>query len=172
MEKIVKPKKENWILKHPTGIFVQNAIAGYRCSIHILLTRHLRAGYWRGLPQWADEILILWNVIWDLFILLGGTSLMLFRAKGKQGILLGGILLYHVAAISALAGLTRYRVPLEPIFDDLCWRMVWVLCNVKSQTCTSTPNDSYGKIPNDHPIVFSFQLEKLSQLFYIAGSSF
>ena len=29
--------------------------------------------------------------------------------------LIAGLLLYHVAAISVLAGLTRYRVPLEPL---------------------------------------------------------
>ena len=62
-----------------------------------------------------DEIIIIWNVLWNLFVLIGGSAVMLLQSRGKQGILLGGILLYHIAAISALAGLTRYRVPLEPL---------------------------------------------------------
>jgi hypothetical protein len=82
---------------------------------HSFLTRHLRWGYWRGLPQPFDEFLILWNVLWSFIVIWGGTIGLCAKGRGGRGLLISGILLYHVAAISILAGLTRYRVPLEPL---------------------------------------------------------
>jgi len=82
---------------------------------HSLMTRHLRWGDWRGLPQAVDEILILWQALWSMGVMLLGTVALLARGRGGYGVVTGGILLYHMAAISALAGLTRYRVPLEPL---------------------------------------------------------
>jgi hypothetical protein len=105
-----------WILNNPTEFLSRIPLrTAQMLNPHSFLTRHLRAGYWRGLPQWVDETIIIWNVLWNLFVLIGGSAVMLLQSRGKQGILLGGILLYHIAAISALAGLTRYRVPLEPL---------------------------------------------------------
>ena len=114
---------------------------------HSFLTRHLRWGYWRGLPQLVDEILIVWNVLWNLVVLWVGVTGLCARGRAGRGILIGGILLYHVAAISVLAGLTRYRVPLEPLlmlyaagvlaepkeswamFKNAKWRLaVWGVC--------------------------------------------
>ena len=128
---------KNWILEHPTEFVSRMPLrVAQMLNPHSFLTRHLRAGYWRGIPQWADEIVIVWNVVWNLFVLIGGSTLMLFRAKGQQGILLGGILIYHVAAISALAGLTRYRVPLEPILMIYAggWFGYFVLTNTNTKT--------------------------------------
>ena len=82
---------------------------------HSFLTRHLRMGFWRGIPQWVDETIVLWNLFWNLLVLLGGSAFLALRGRGAGAILISGILLYHVAAISVLAGLTRYRVPLEPL---------------------------------------------------------
>lgn len=114
---------------------------------HSFLTRHLRWGYWRGLPQFVDEILILWNVLWSLIVMWFGVTGLCSKGRGGRGILISGILLYHVAAISVLAGLTRYRVPLEPFLmlyaavflaqpsqtwlslRSKSWRfVVWVIC--------------------------------------------
>ncbi len=82
---------------------------------HSLMTRHLRWGNWRGLPQWFDELLILLQVLGSGFVMIGGTFALLARGRGGHGLVTGLILLYHCAAIAALAGLTRYRVPLEPL---------------------------------------------------------
>ncbi len=81
---------------------------------HTLLTRHLRWDRWPGMPWWLDEALILWTVGWSLVVLLVGAPALAARAKGAIGLVIGLILLYHVAAISVLAGISRYRVPLEP----------------------------------------------------------
>ena len=80
-----------------------------------LMTRHLRWGSWRGLPQGADELLILAQACVSGFVLIGGAFALVARGRGGHGLVTGLILLYHCAAIAALAGLTRYRVPLEPL---------------------------------------------------------
>ncbi|MEC8192749.1 MAG: glycosyltransferase family 39 protein [Myxococcota bacterium] len=80
-----------------------------------LMTRHLRWGGWRGLPQWVDELLIALQAIGSGFVLIGGSFALVARGRGGHGLVTGLILLYHCAAIAALAGLTRYRVPLEPL---------------------------------------------------------
>jgi 4-amino-4-deoxy-L-arabinose transferase-like glycosyltransferase len=82
---------------------------------HSLLTRHLRWGRWKGLPQWADEIIILVGALSSMLVMVGGAVGLAVRGRGGTGLVFSGILLYHVAAIAALAGLSRYRVPLEPL---------------------------------------------------------
>jgi hypothetical protein len=69
----------------------------------------------QGLPRWVDEGIIAVNVVWNLMVLWLGTVGLVLYGRGGRGLLVSGIWLYHVAAISMLAGLTRYRVPLEPI---------------------------------------------------------
>ena len=80
------------------------------------LTRHLRWGCWNGLPFALKEGLCLLVVLWSYFVLVGGTVAACARARGTYGLLAVGILAYHVAAIAALAGLSRYRLPLEPLW--------------------------------------------------------
>ena len=82
---------------------------------HSFLTRHLRWGNLQGLPHWVDEGIIALNVVWNLVILWFGTVGLALYGRGGRGLLISGIWIYHVAAISLLAGLTRYRVPLEPL---------------------------------------------------------
>ena len=69
----------------------------------------------QGLPRWVDEGIIAVNVGWNLMVLWLGTLGLVLYGRGGRGLLISGIWLYHVAAISLLAGLTRYRVPLEPL---------------------------------------------------------
>lgn len=82
---------------------------------HSLFTRHLRWGKWPGTPWWVDELLIVGGALSSIFIMLGGALTLAIRGRGGRALLVGGIVLYHVAAISLLAGLSRYRVPLEPL---------------------------------------------------------
>jgi hypothetical protein len=82
---------------------------------HSLLTRHLRWGKWRGMPAIIDEGIILWGALSSMFVMVAGAVSLVARGRGGHGVVTGLILLYHVAAIAALAGLSRYRVPLEPL---------------------------------------------------------
>ena len=112
-----------------------------------------------------DEVLIVWNVLWSFAVLWLGVTGLCARGRSSRGLLIGGILLYHVAAISVLAGLTRYRVPQEPLLmlyaagifaepkaswamlKSAKWRMaVWVVCAAAGipSPCIFSPLDGYG----------------------------
>ena len=107
---------KEWIRNHPEEFIRRMPLrVAQLLNPHSFLTRHLRWGYWRGLPQIVDEVLIVWNVLWSFAVLWLGVTGLCARGRSSRGLLIGGILLYHVAAISVLAGLTRYRVPLEPL---------------------------------------------------------
>ena len=82
---------------------------------HSLLTRHLRWGRFPGMPQLVDELIILFGCLHSLLTIVLGAVGLAMRGRGSQSILFSGILVYHCAAIAALAGLSRYRVPLEPL---------------------------------------------------------
>lgn len=83
---------------------------------HSLLTRNLRTGRWKSLPPAADEALILLVPLFSFIVMIGGTIGAFARGRGWY--LVGAALIvgYHVAAIACLAGLSRYRVPLEPLW--------------------------------------------------------
>ncbi|MEC8381623.1 MAG: glycosyltransferase family 39 protein [Myxococcota bacterium] len=139
---------KEWIRNNPEAFVRRMPLrVAQLLNPHSFLTRHLRWGYWRGLPQMVDEFLIVWNVLWSLTVLWLGVTGLCVWGRSSRGLLIGGILIYHVAAISVLAGLTRYRVPLEPLlmlyaagiladpksswnrFKGAKWRMaVWAVC--------------------------------------------
>lgn len=82
---------------------------------HSMLTRHLRWGRWRGMPQPMVEGIIAWGAAWSLGVTWLGAVGLAARARGGTGVTLAATLVYHIAPIALLAGLSRYRVPLEPI---------------------------------------------------------
>ncbi len=105
-----------WIREHPTE-FVRRMPqrAAQLMTPHSLLTRHLRWGRWKGMPWWMDELIVLWGAASSGLVMIGGSLALMIRGRSHLAVVVGGILLYHVAAIAALAGLSRYRVPLEPL---------------------------------------------------------
>jgi hypothetical protein len=111
-----REKGKTWIRDNPMEFLQRMPLrVAQMLNPHSLMTRHLRWGNWRGLPQWFDELLILLQVVGSGFVLIGGTFALVARGRGGHGLVTSLILLYHCAAIAALAGLTRYRVPLEPL---------------------------------------------------------
>ncbi|MFN7144980.1 MAG: hypothetical protein ACK4YP_14480, partial [Myxococcota bacterium] len=110
-------KGKAWILAHPAE-FVQRMPerASQMLTPHSFLTRHLRWGRWKGLPDFVDEALIGLVVAFSFVTMVGGTVGLGARGKGWYAVAAGLIVLYHVGAISILAGLSRYRVPLEPLW--------------------------------------------------------
>jgi len=106
-----------WIEAHPAEFVARMPLrVAQLVNPNSFLTRHLRWGRWRGLPQWADEILVVSVVGFSFVTLLAGTLGWFTRARGWYAATSGLTVLYHVAAIAVLAGLTRYRVPLEPLW--------------------------------------------------------
>ena len=128
---------------------------------HSFLTRHLRWGNMQGLPRWMDEGIIVVNVGWNLMVLWLGTLGLVLYGRGGRGLLISGIWLYHVAAISLLAGLTRYRVPLEPL---LMIYAAWVVSEWGGHwTNASTPRKLSAIVCGGLVIFFTmwfFQLRK------------
>lgn len=82
---------------------------------HSLLTRHLRWGKWKGPPQWMDEAVILMGALSSMLVIWGGALGLASRGRRARSGVVALVLLYHCAAIACLAGLSRYRVPLEPL---------------------------------------------------------
>lgn len=106
-----------WIQAHPAEFVARMPErAAQLLAPHSFLTRHLRWGRWRGLPDAVDEALIGLVVAFSFVTLVGGTIGIGARGKGWYAATAALIVLYHVGAITVLAGLTRYRVPLEPLW--------------------------------------------------------
>jgi 4-amino-4-deoxy-L-arabinose transferase-like glycosyltransferase len=106
-----------WIAEHPREFLARVPVrVAQLLNPHSFLTRHLRWGKWAGTPPWLDEALIAVGALLSMVTMVGGTVGWVARGKGWYGLAAGGIVLYHVAAIAVLAGLSRYRVPLEPVW--------------------------------------------------------
>jgi hypothetical protein len=105
-----------WIRANP-GEFVRRMplrVAGL-LNPHSYLTRALREDKVAGLDPIAKEALVVWNVAWSLVVMLAASFALAARVRDVSGMLVAGLLLYHVAVTAGLVGMTRYRVPLEPL---------------------------------------------------------
>ncbi len=88
------------------------------------LTRAIRRGEWRGLPVWAEEFLCVTTILWSVLAVIGGLIGIFSRGKGHFAALCIAIVAYHAVAVGLVAGLSRYRVPLDAI--GLIWAGVWL----------------------------------------------
>jgi 4-amino-4-deoxy-L-arabinose transferase-like glycosyltransferase len=106
-----------WIADNPVAFLERVPLrVSQLLTPHSFLTRHLRWSRWRGLPDIVDEALIGLVVVFSFLTLVGGTIGLGARGRGWYAATASLIVLYHVAAIAVLAGLSRYRVPLEPLW--------------------------------------------------------
>ena len=83
---------------------------------HSFFSRHIRWGYWPGLPFWLKEIFVIYTAAFSFLIVIGGTFAAFARARGTYGVLAIGTVLYHFATIAGLYGMSRFRLPLEPLW--------------------------------------------------------
>ncbi|MCB9743379.1 MAG: glycosyltransferase family 39 protein [Alphaproteobacteria bacterium] len=106
-----------WIRANP-GAFLARAPLrlSQLLNPNSFLTRHLRRGGWAGLPAPAREALIGATVGWSLLAVLGGSLGLIALGRGWLGLSVGGLLLYNLAVVAALAGSTRFRVPLDGLW--------------------------------------------------------
>jgi 4-amino-4-deoxy-L-arabinose transferase-like glycosyltransferase len=105
-----------WMKAHPVE-FVQRIPVrlAQMLTPHSLLTRHLRWGYWKGLPQWVDEVIVVVGAAQAMLVMWVGSAGLVARGRDGRGLLVGGLLAYHLLAVAMLAGISRYRIPLEPL---------------------------------------------------------
>jgi 4-amino-4-deoxy-L-arabinose transferase-like glycosyltransferase len=110
-----------WIKAHPGQfVFRMPERLAQMMTPHSLLTRHLRWGSWRGLSPALGEVIVVWGAAMSVLAMLGGAVGLALWAEGALGVTFVAVTLYNLAAIAALAGLSRYRAPLEPILAIYC----------------------------------------------------
>lgn len=106
-----------WIRAHPGEFLARVPLrVSQMLTPHSLLTRNLRSGKWGGMPSWVDEAIIVLIPFFSVTTMLAGTLGAFARGRGWYLVGASGIVAYHVAAVACLAGLSRYRVPLEPLW--------------------------------------------------------
>ncbi len=106
-----------WVRSHPAEFLARVPVrVSQMLTPHSLLTRNLRTGRWKGMPQAVDEALIVAVAALSFVVLVGGTIGAFARGRGWYVVGATLIVGYHIAAIACLAGLSRYRVPLEPLW--------------------------------------------------------
>ncbi len=105
-----------WILDNPAD-FVERVPMRLAQLVNpnSFLTRHVRWGYWQGLPWWGKEGLCLVVVAFGVAIQVGGAMGAWARAGGAFAWVTLGTTLYTVAASAVMYGMTRFRLPLEPL---------------------------------------------------------
>jgi len=80
------------------------------------LTRHVRWGYWTGLPWWAKEGLSLSIVLSSISLTWLGTVAAWGRARGPYAWMAVSAVLYTLATTMLSYGMTRFRLPLEVLW--------------------------------------------------------
>jgi hypothetical protein len=79
-------------------------------------TRHVRWGYWPGLPWWAKETLVVSIIALSTALTLVGTAAAWARANGPYAMMAIGTTAYTVFTIAIMYGMTRFRLPLEALW--------------------------------------------------------
>lgn len=112
---------QRWIRQNPDRFVerIPDRVA-QQLNPHSFLTRHIRWGYWSGswlrLPWYAKELLVVLVMLTSYLVILGGTLAAWSRARGPYAVMAVGTVLYTFATISILYGMTRFRLPLEPLW--------------------------------------------------------
>lgn len=89
---------------------------------HTFLTRHLRWGYFWGVDGLLEELLVVWIALTSVITVLGGSLVGFARGGGRFAVLAGGTILYTLATAAVSYGMSRFRLPLEPLW--LVWLAV------------------------------------------------
>jgi len=106
-----------WIRNHPDEFLRRVPLrVAQLVNPHSFFTRSLRWGKYQGLPWWLKEGLVGWTAGWSFLVMVGGTIGAAARGRGPYAWMAVGIVFYTVAASAALYGMTRFRVPLEPLW--------------------------------------------------------
>jgi hypothetical protein len=104
----------SWIRSHPSEFVARIPLRlAQLMNPHTFATRYLRWGKMPDLAWEAKEAAVLWIALTSFGVVLGGLLGGFAKGRGPFALLAGGVVGYHLLAIAALAGLSRYRLPLE-----------------------------------------------------------
>lgn len=108
----------DWILSHPQEFVGRIPMRlAQLVNPHSFLTRHIRWGYFPGMPWWMKEALVLYNAAFASAVMVGGAVGAWAKARGPFAIMAIGTVVYTVATIALVYGMTRFRLPLEPLLS-------------------------------------------------------
>lgn len=107
----------DWVRQNP-GTFAARVPLrlAQQLNPHTFFTRHLRWGYFWGVDGLLEELLVLWILLTSVGTVLGGTLAGLARGTGRYAVLAGGIIVYTFATAAVSYGMSRFRLPLEPLW--------------------------------------------------------
>ncbi len=106
-----------WIADHPATFLARVPERWAQLlNPHSFLTRHLRWHLWVGVPWAVKEALVALVALTTTVIVLVGTAGAFLRARTPFALLATGYVLYNLAVVGALYGITRFRLPLEPLW--------------------------------------------------------
>lgn len=80
------------------------------------LTRHIRWGYWPGMPFALKEGMVLYILLTSLAVQGLGTVAVFARARGSYAVMSVLVVAYTVFASAIMYGMSRFRLPLEPLW--------------------------------------------------------
>jgi hypothetical protein len=106
-----------WIKDHPRTFVARIPVRlAQLLNPNSFLTRHIRWGYWEGMPRGLIEVLVLAIVVNSLALTLLGTLAAWARATGPYAVMAVGTTVYTVFTIALMYGMTRFRLPLEALW--------------------------------------------------------
>jgi hypothetical protein len=110
-------KAVDWIVENPERFANRVPLRlAQLLNPNSFLTRHIRWGYWPGLPWVLKELTAAYVVFTTMFLVLVGTVGAWARARGPYGIISVGTVIYTCTTIAIMYGMTRFRLPLEPLW--------------------------------------------------------
>jgi 4-amino-4-deoxy-L-arabinose transferase-like glycosyltransferase len=106
-----------WIMENPSNFLNRIPMRlAQMLNPNSFFTRHLRWGYWSGIPWWVKEGLALYIVFSSYLVIVGGSLAAFARARGPFGVMAAGTIAYTFATIVLMYGMTRFRLPIEPLW--------------------------------------------------------
>lgn len=107
-----------WIRQHPDTFLARVPVrVAQMLNPHSFLTRHVRWGYWPGIPWWGKELLVVGIVVCSVLHVWLGTLAAWARAKGPYAMMAVGTTAYTMFTIMIMYGMTRFRLPLEALWS-------------------------------------------------------
>ncbi len=104
----------DWVKDHPDQFVERIPVRlAQMFNPNSFLTRHMRWGYWTGMPWWAKEGISITIVLFSVAITWLGTVSAWGRAKGPYAWMAVTAVLYTLFTTVVSYGMTRFRLPLE-----------------------------------------------------------
>lgn len=111
-----KARALRWISTHPWSFVARIPVRWAQLlNPHTFLTRHVLWGFWPGLPWGARMVIVATQAVWTVALVLGAAVGLCLRPLSVGSRAAVGLIAYYFAVIGCLYGISRFRLPLEPL---------------------------------------------------------